>query len=426
MKDSNAVSRHDELSHVPKLLPHQEKVVARLFPLVCGSNPFYSKRLRSASSLEPANYFDLPFTYKAELITDQEQNPPFGSNLTFVRSSYTRLSHTSGTSTTPLYWLDTEASWDWMVTNWMRVYEAARVTGKDSVFFAFSFGPFLGFWTAFEAATKLGALAIPGGGLTSLARLQKLIDLEATVLCCTPTYALRLGVTAQDHGVDLAQAKITRIIVAGECGGSLSSTRLRIQSLWNGAQVLDHYGMTEVGPAGYSCPSCTDLLHIMSSCYITEIVDPGSGLPAEPGILGELVLTPLGRSASPVLRYRTGDLVKSSVPRPCACGSTDIGFEGGILGRADDMLIVRGVNVFPSSIERMLLAYGVLNYRVDAFEQRGMPELYIQVEGPEDQLRGRLDDHLSASLGLRVQLSYVRPGYLPDSDGKRKQWTRHY
>jgi phenylacetate-CoA ligase len=396
-------------------------------PLLYNGNRFYSDKLKSAAaSVEPVDFFDMPFTWKRELVADQEQAPPFGSNLTFARDLYTRVSHTSGTSGTPLYWLDTEESWSWMLRNWLRVYNAAGVTATDSVFFAFSFGPFLGFWTAFEAATRLGALAIPSGGLTSLARLQKLIDLEATVLCCTPTYAVRLAVTAEEHGIDLARAKISRIIVAGECGGSFPATRLRIQNSWNGARVVDHYGMTEVGPAGYSCPSCPDVLHLMNDSYIAEIVDPVTGHAVAPETSGELVLTPLGRSGSPVLRYRTGDLVRAPVTGPCACGSSDIRLQGGILGRADDMLTVRGMNVFPSSVERILLDNGVVNYRVDVFEERGMPELHIQVEGSEDELTCRLDQHLQAGLGLRVKLSYVRAGYIPYSDGKGKKWVRHY
>src|ERR1700761_143919 len=198
------------------LSERQQKALAALLPLLQSHNAFYYKKLAAASvQFDPASFYDIPLTSKRELSADQEQNPPFGSNLTFARALYSRLSHTSATSSAPLYWLDTEESWSWMLDNWLRVYQAAGVTAKDSIFFAFSFGPFLGFWTAFEAAAKLGALAIPGGGLSSLARLQKLIDLQATVLCCTPTYALRLAVAAQELGIDLARTKISRVVVAG-------------------------------------------------------------------------------------------------------------------------------------------------------------------------------------------------------------------
>lgn len=312
-----------------------------------------------------------------------------------------------------------------MVDNWVRVYNAAGVTKEDSVFFAFSFGPFLGFWTAFEAATKLGALAIPTGGLSSVARLERLLSLSATVLCCTPSYALRLGLTARDQRIDLRRARVSTIIVAGECGGSDSSTRCQIEELWNGARVFDHYGMTEVGPAGYSCPAVRDVMHIFDDSYIAEVIDPKAALPINPGEMGELVLTPLGRVAAPVLRSRTGDLVKPLAASSCECGSRDLALDHGILGRVDDMLTVRGVNIFPSAVEQILLVHGIVNYRVDVFEKRGMPELRLAVEGNEDQLRFALENDFQVRLGLRVELAFVERDALPYSDGKNKKWIRH-
>lgn len=409
---------------VRALTNRQEDAVAALLPLL-QSNQFYRNKLRAVGIERPVDFWTIPFTTKSELIRDQREYPPFGSNLTFGSAAYTRICQTSGTGGAPLYWLDTEESWRWMLNNWSEVYRVANVTNADSIFFAFSFGPFLGFWTAFEAAAQLGTLVIPSGGLTSIARLQRIVDLGATVLCCTPSYALRLALTAAEHGIDLGRSKISRIVVAGECGGSFPSTRLRIENAWNGARVVDHYGMTEVGPAGYGCPSRPDVLHIIEDSYICEVVKPASGVPVDPGECGELVLTPLRRCGSPVLRYRTGDLVKRPIPSVCACGSHDIALEHGILGRIDDMVIVRGVNVYPTAVERLLYEHGVINYHVDVVEQRGMPELHIRIEGTEQQL-GNIDQQLQSTLGFRVQLSSAESGTLPYSDGKAKRWTRHY
>src|SRR5262249_37894170 len=144
----------------------------------------------------------VPFTVKQELVADQAACPPFGTNLTYPLDQYTRFSQTSGTSGAPLRWLDTTATWSWMVDNWVDVFRVSGVGSQDRVFFAFSFGPFLGFWTAFEAAGRLGCLCIPGGGLSSSARLRSMLDNQATVLCCTPTYALRLAEIAAQDGID--------------------------------------------------------------------------------------------------------------------------------------------------------------------------------------------------------------------------------
>src|SRR6185503_14726938 len=118
---------------------------------------------------------------------------------------------------------------------------------QDHVFFPFSFGPFLGFWLAFDAAARMGCLTIPGGGMRSAARLQTILDNQVTVLCATPTYAVRLAEVAAEEGIDLRDAKVRTIIVAGEPGGSIPATRSFIESLWTGARVIDHHGMTEIG-----------------------------------------------------------------------------------------------------------------------------------------------------------------------------------
>ena len=195
---------------------------------IAGHNEFYTRKLRGLETQVPSlDWFraNVPFTTKQELIDDQAAHPPFGTNLTYPIAHYTRFSQTNGTTGQPLRWLDTPESWAWMVDNWMQVYRAAGVTGNDRVYFAFSFGPFLGFWVAFDAAVKLGCLAIPGGGVRSAARLRAILENEATVLCCTPTYAIRLGETAIEEGIDLSASKVRCIIVAGEPGGSIKATQ---------------------------------------------------------------------------------------------------------------------------------------------------------------------------------------------------------
>jgi phenylacetate-CoA ligase len=233
------------------------------------ANAFYSGKLRSAgvgSDVRGLKKFveALPFTLKPELSEDQQEHPPYGSNLTYPLERYTRFCQTSGTTGKPLRWLDTPESWDWMLDNWAQVFRAAGVSANDRIFFAFSFGPFLGFWLAFECAARMGCLAIPGGGMRSSGRLRTIIDTGATALCCTPTYAMHLAEVAAEEKIDLATAKVKTIIVAGEAGGSIQGTRTHLEKLWRGARVVDHHGMTEIGPVSYGCPERPGVLHVMN------------------------------------------------------------------------------------------------------------------------------------------------------------------
>ena len=391
------------------------------------TNPFYAAKLRNAGIQPPLSGLaefvtKTPFTTKQELIADQANNPPFGTNLTFSLDRYTRLSQTSATTGQPLRWLDTNESWNWMVDNWIEIHRAAGVKNGDRVYFAFSFGPFIGFWLAFEAAVRLGCLCIPGGGLTSATRLRALIDNEATILCCTPTYALRLAEVAVEEGIDLARARVRTIIVAGEPGGSIPATRSRIEQAWNGARVFDHHGMTEVGPVTYEYPGRTGFLAVIESGYFAEIIDPSTGQAVNEGQTGELVLTTLGRIGSPLLRYRTGDLVKKAFIENHLC------LEGGILGRADDMLIVRGVNIYPSAVEEVLRSFSeIVEYRVEIRRTASLPELVITVEPAPavnaTQLAGRIETKLNSTFLMHVPVSVAAPGSLPRFEMKAKRWV---
>ncbi len=413
---------------------HQLAKLQALLAALAPANPFYTAKLRAAgidARLPSLGEFyeRVPFTRKQELIEDQLTHPPYGSNLTYPLERYTRFCQTSATTGKPLRWLDTPASWDWMLGNWDQVFRAAGVSASDRIFFAFSFGPFLGFWLAFEAAARMGCLAIPGGGMRSSARLRTIIDTGATALCCTPTYAIRLGEVAAEENIDLAAAKIRTILVAGEQGGSIAGTRTHIEKLWHGARVVDHHGMTEVGPVSYGCPKRRGVLHILESAYIAEVIDPESGRAVPAGSPGELVLTNLGRMGSPLVRFRTGDMVQRVAEHPCECGSYEMALEGGILGRTDDMVVVRGVNVYPSAIEDILRARGVSEYRVEVRAHRTLPELSILVEPPlpdEDGagLAHRLEAALSGALALRIPVSSVPGGTLPRFEMKAQRWVR--
>jgi phenylacetate-CoA ligase len=411
---------------------HQQKRLRALLESL-SENSFYAARLKAARVAPDVSLSELnqiPFTLKEEIAGDQRRHPPYGTNLSYPLERYTRFCQTSGTSGSPLHWLDTPESWDWMLNCWTQVFQAAAVGPGDRLFFAFSFAPFLGFWTAFEAAVKLGALSIPGGGLSSVVRLGLIRENAATVLCCTPTYALHLAEVAKEEGFDLSSTKVAKIIVAGEPGGSIPNVRLRIEALWNGARVFDHHGMTETGPVSYQCPAMPDVLHVLESDFIAEVIDPPSGQGAAPGQTGELVLTNLGRLGSPVLRYRTSDLVKRSESATCACGSHEMALQGGILGRTDDMVTVRGVNLYPAAVEEIVRScQGVGEYRVVFEKRRELAEVALEVEPAADcqdpaALSERLRKMLGMAFTLRIAVSVVPAGSLPRFEMKAKRWVQ--
>jgi phenylacetate-CoA ligase len=402
-------------------------LVAEILP----ANRFYAAKfaaagLSAASVREAADLHRLPFTTKAELLADQAEHPPYGTNLTYPRQRYPRLHQTSGTQGRPLRWLDTAESWQWMLDCWKQIYRITGVGTADRLCFAFSFGPFLGFWTAFEAAWQLGMLCLPAGGMSSAARLRFLADNEATALLCTPTYALHLADVAAEQGVELPRLGVRSLIVAGEPGGSIPATRRRIEQAW-GARLFDHSGMTEMGPAAVECRENPCGLHLLEDDYLAEVIDPDSCRPVLAGQVGELVLTNLGRRGSPLLRYRTGDLVRPD-PRPCPCGRTFLRLDGGILGRTDDMIHLRGNNIYPSALEDVIRRFpGVAEYRIELDASQALTALRIEVEphnGAGQGLARDISEAIRDTLLFRAEVRAVPPGTLPRYEMKAQRWKK--
>src|SRR3989442_4011471 len=312
---------------------------------------------------------------------DQAAHPPFGTNLTYPIERYVRLNQTSGMTGRPLRILDDAESWEWWRDCWQPIYRAAGVTARDRIFFAFSFGPFVGFWSAFAGAERLGALCLTGGAMTTIERVAAIVATEATVVMCTPTYALRLAEAAREEGIDLARSSLRVSIHAGDPGASVPATRNRIEKEL-GVEAFDHTGATEIGAHGFSC-SARDGVHINESEVIAEVLDATTGEARDEGD-GELVLTNLGRWGMPVIRYRTGDRFQA-VRGTCSCGRTLVKLAGGIAGRVDDMVTVRGVNVFPSAIEAIVRRFDdVGEYRVELRTVREMDELHCTIEATPD------------------------------------------
>jgi phenylacetate-CoA ligase len=413
------------------LAVRQRRRLSALLDAIDGRNPFYARKLAAAGVDAAAIVRDgidaLPFTTKAELIADQDAHAPWGSAHTEPLDAYTRYHQTSSTTGRPLRWLDTNASWQWALDCWKSVFAAARVGPGDRVLFAFSFGPFLGFWTAFEAGCQIGAHCVPGGGMTSHQRLALIDAVRPGVLCCTPTYALRLAeVAAAERGrAPLTASGVRTIIVAGESGGSLPAVRTRIERAW-GARVIDHYGLTEVGPVAFEDWDRPGGLYVNEAEFVAEVLD-AQGAPVPDGELGELVLTNLGRTASPVIRYRTGDVVRASTA-PCPTGPAYLWLEGGILTRADDMVTIRGVNVYPTAVEAVVRGHAeVAEFRATVARESAMRHLTVEIEvGPGADGPGiahAVALSLKDALGLTVAVHPVAANALPRFEMKARRFV---
>lgn len=402
-----------------QLRNHQLKRLNQVLEAILPANQFYQSKLKTNNL--PLNSLDelseLPFTHKEELL-DPENEAGFAANLTFPLDQYSRFHRTSGTRGRPLIVLDTANDWDWWMETWQYVLDSAALNASDRVVMAFSFGPFIGFWSAFDAAVERGAMIAPTGSLSTVARIELIRSIQATIIFCTPSYALHMAEVAQQNEIDLTSSSVKKIIVAGEPGGSIPSIRQQIESSW-AAKVIDHSGASEVGPWGFADANGTGI-YVNEAEFAAEFISLATGKPATEGELSELVLTCLGRIGSPVIRYRTGDLV-----RPQWHTSGDCNFvllQGGVLGRTDDMMIIRGVNIFPTSVEKILRGFPeIVEYRLTTFKQESMDQLKIEIE---DQLASpeRVRDELQIQLGLRVDVECVPAGSLPRFEAKGKRF----
>jgi phenylacetate-CoA ligase len=395
-----------------------------LLATILPHNRFYAAKL---AHLEPVvesleSLADWPHTTKDELVAAAAGGVP--GNLTWSTDRYVRYHQTSGTHGRPLPVFDTAEDWAWWMECWRAILGRGGVGPGDRVLVASSFGPYAGFWSCFDGAVAQRALAIPTGGLTSLARLEMARNLAATVLVATPSYCLHLAEVALDSKIDLSSLPIRLVIVAGEPGGSLPAVRGRIAAAFN-AEVLDHAGATEVGPWGVG-DAAGRALDVLEPWFHPEFLGVETGRPAAAGELAELVLTTLGRAGAPVIRYRTGDIVRPRWPSAdeIAAGACPwVRLEGGVLGRVDDMLVVRGVNVFPRAIDEIVRGFPeVVEYRVTVSTRESLDELTLEIEDRLDD-PGRVARELQLRIGLRVTVVGVPLGSLPRFEGKGRRFV---
>ena len=413
--------------HLPRgeLEAYQLKRLNELLKEILPQNDYYRNKF-GCSTLrldELSQWQDFPLSSKTDWLSKEEDgvalHHTYGGEQ--AQALYHRYHRTSGTHGRPMVIQDTKEDWEWWTNTWQYVLDACQIESRDRILMAFSFGPFIGFWSAHDACLKRDCLVIPSGGMSTVARLDMIRTASPTVLFATPSYALHLAQAARERGQSLVSSSIRIVFVAGEPGGSIPSVRKQIEESF-GAKVMDHAGATEIGPWGFGASDGSGL-HIIESEFIAEFlpVENRNGLGVNEDYR-ELVLTSLGRVGAPVLRYRTGDIV---CPRfDSDSGVNFVRLEGGILGRSDDMFVVRGVNLFPSSIEAILGQFAsVRNFRINLAKQGALDEVSLELDVDPDQVPA-IEEALQVQLGLRIGVQVVSPGSLPAFEGKAKRVRR--
>jgi phenylacetate-CoA ligase len=409
----------------------EERLRAQVEHAYRGS-PFYRRKF-DAAGVKPseiktlADLARLPFTTKDELKQSQAEHPLWGDFVAVPFDECVRVHMTSATTGRPLAFLDTKDDWHGFYHSYARALYAFGLRKSDVVMAAFSYGPWIGFWSGFFAAQELGCLMFPVGGFSTDQRIDALMTYPITALGCTPSYALFLAEQAAKKGIDLAkQAKIRVTWHTGEPGASIPATKAKIEAAF-GAKAFDLPGLTEIAAWGFECPEGAGLTHVSEDYVYPEVLDEHDRS-VRPGETGELVFTSLYRKAMPLIRYRTRDIVRVA-DRACACGRTLVALDGGVLGRLDDMKKIRGVIVYPRRIEELVRPHaGVDEFQIVFRRVEGLDDILIRID-PSPTLGARecrglcatLEDALRVGLGIRVTVEAVEPGGLPRWDHKARR-----
>ena len=369
----------------------------------------------------------LPLTEKDELRQSRSAEQPIGTHCTATREEIVRIYSTSGTTGTPSYIPLTASDLEVWVRTSARSYAASGLTRGERIVSTYNAGPFVA-GAALGAFDRLGLCHIPvGTGNTE--RLMAAVDLlMPTVAAMTPSYALHLAEWARQRGMDLARSSVRRLMVAGEPGGGEPAMRAQLEAAW-GASVTEAMGIGDISVSLWGECEAKAGMHFSGRGFVHfELIDPVSGaaLPVADGATGELVLTHLVNRSTPLLRFRTRDHVRLSVG-VCSCGRTAPRVR--CIGRTDDMLIVRGVNVFPSAVREVVNEFapdvtGVIMIRPRAAGVRQDPPLHVRVEiapgagseGLAERIRSRLRDKLV----LTTEIELTPAGSLPRSEYKSK------
>jgi len=385
--------------------------------------PLHRQRLQAAG-IAPADLASLadlkrlPFTYKADL----RDHYPFGL-FARRRDELSRLHASSGTTGKPTVVGYTAGDLDRWADLMARSLACAGARPGDLVHNAYGYGLFTGGLGAHYGAERLGATVVPISGGATERQIALILDFGARVLCATPCYALAIAEVAEQQGIDLTQSALDVGMFGAEPWSAAMRRELEERL---GLKAMDIYGLSEIMGPGVACEcECQAGLHGWEDHFLFEVIDPESGLPVAEGQAGELVITTLTKEALPMLRYRTRDMTRITTA-PCDCGRTHLRILR-IAGRNDDMLIIRGVNVYPSQVEAVLVGLPkIAPYYQLIVERRGsLDHLTVEAEAQPGvdaaayvPTARNLAHHIKSMIGLTADVVLKKPGELPRSQGK--------
>ncbi|MCR4780338.1 MAG: phenylacetate--CoA ligase [Ruminiclostridium sp.] len=390
-----------------------EQVNSRINALVTAGS-FYGRKLAAAGITEvktAEDFLKLPFSEKKDL----RDAYPLGL-MTAPEEEIVRIHSSSGTTGTPVIIPYTRKDVDDWATMFARCYETAGITNKDRI----QITPGYGLWTAgigFQAgAEKLGAMVIPMGPGNTDKQLEMMIAMESTVICATSSYALLLAEEIQKRGIR-DKIKLKKGVIGSERWSKKMRERIATEL---GIELYDIYGLTEIyGPGiGINCPG-GEGMHYWDDYLYLEIIDPATGMPVPDGEEGEIVITTLVKEGAPLIRYRTHDLSRI-IPGECGCGRSYPRI-GTIMGRTDDMMKIKGVNVFPSQIEEILGTFPEISseyqIRISHLDGKDTMRIYVETTGDIDfdDLTKRIAERVKSRIGFTPIVKAVEVGVLPRS-----------
>ena len=422
-------NEHYESMDRDKLTALQSRRLIEQVQRVYEKVPFYRRKIQE-KGLTPSDIKHISDITKLPFITKDDMREVYPHGLLAVDPGDIAEVHTSsGTTGKPVVDAYTQADIDLWSEVMARTLAMGDTTRNDIVHNGYGYGLFTGGLGIHYGARLIGANIIPISGGNTQRQLTIMQDFKATVLTCTPSYALYLAEAGRESGVDFSKLALR----VGFFGAEPWSEEMRkeIEAKLH-LQALDIYGLTEIiGPGVAQECSCQDGLHIFEDHFYPEIVDPETGVAIPDGEKGELVITTLTKEGTPVIRYRTRDITFLKT-EPCRCGRTSVRMHR-LLGRTDDMLIIRGVNVFPSQIEEVLLQIeGVEPHYQLVIDRKGqLDSIEVQVEMHEklfsdeikelERTERKISEALYSTLGIHSRVKLVEPKSIPRSEGKAKR-----
>ena len=419
----------------------QDAKLAALTPFLYENSGFYRRRF-DRLGLAPSDIRTVedlskwPVVDKAEMMDDAAEHPPYGTYTTMTDEVWAdrgwMMFSSSGSTGVPRVFRYSQLDRDYWAWANARALHSMGVARGDTVLAIGGFGPHVFIWGMVQALAHMGIPLLPGGGMDARARANLVARFAPTVIACTPSYALYLGRTMQSMGLDPASSAVRTVVVGGEPALGIEATRERLSTLW-GARIVEFYGCTEASPhcGGYSCAASvsdgTVSSHLMEDVQIWELVDPDTRTPTPLGRRGLTVCTCLNSESSPQLRFLVGDYTTLD-EAPCPCGRTHVRALGAFTGRADDLIVLRGIKMFPAQVEQAVRAVAGVGDEFEivlATRDDGLDIMTVRVEHPAHAAPSAVVEQIAGELRtrceVRADVEVLVPNTLPKTEFKARR-----